>query len=296
MTACCTGIRKATGADVVGCCIGTVSVQNMLARLIGAPEGEVTALAAGLNHFTWIWDLRWRGQDAWPLVREKVAAVRAGKLHEPIIEHNRFCFELFEAYGAYAAVNDGHVTEFFPQFFAQGQYYGKTLGVDVYSVEATIAHGDKIYAEMREVATSPEPLPADYFERIGGEHEQVVEIIDSIRHNAGRIHSVNLPNRGQVPNLPAEAIVESPAVADAGGIKPITQKPLPAGIVGTLATRLAWVETIVEAALEGSRDKFVQALVLDGAVSSLEMAESLADELLSAQAQYLPQFKRPGQG
>jgi len=86
--------------------------------------------------------------------------------------------------------------------------------------------------------------------------------------------------------------VESPAVADAGGIKPITQRPLPAGIVGTLATRLAWVETVVEAALEGSRAKFVQALVLDGAVSSLDMAKSLADELLSAQAQYLPQFRR----
>jgi alpha-galactosidase len=277
-------------------------VGRYLAGALGVEPSQFAYTAVGTNHLTWFIEARVRGQDAMPQLRE-IASQKLTRLAsaltngQPSIEELQpFSWHLLQIFGAFPAVLDRHVTEFFPQFFAQGQYYGKTLGVDVYSVEATIAHGDKIYAEMREVATSPEPLPADYFERIGGEHEQVVEIIDSIRHNAGRIYSVNLPNRGQVPNLPAEAIVESPAVADAGGIKPITQKPLPAGIVGTLATRLAWVETIVEAALEGSRDKFVQALVLDGAVSSLEMAESLADELLSAQAQYLPQFKRPGQG
>jgi alpha-galactosidase/6-phospho-beta-glucosidase family protein len=48
-----------------------------------------------------------------------------------------------------------------------------------------------------------------------------------------------------------------------------------------------WVETVVEAALEGSREKFIQALVLDGAVSSLEMARALTDDLLAAQSEYL---------
>jgi len=64
-----------------------------------------------------------------------------------------------------------------------------------------------------------------------------------------------------------------------------------AGLAGTLATRFQWVETVVDAALEGSRDKFVQALLLDGAVDSVGMAYDLADELLGAQAPYLPQFK-----
>jgi alpha-galactosidase len=55
-----------------------------------------------------------------------------------------------------------------------------------------------------------------------------------------------------------------------------------------LATRYQWAETIVEAALEGSRAKFIQALVLDGYVSSLDRAAALADDLLAAQAAYLP--------
>ncbi len=147
---------------------------------------------------------------------------------------------------------DRHVTEFFPQFFAGGNYYGKKLGVDGYSFENCIAFGDRIYDEMREIARSPGPLPENFFDSYIGEHEQVVDIIDSIRTDAGRIYSANLPNTGQVPNLPEHAVIECPAVADGGGIRAISQKPLPAGIAGTLATRLQWVKTVVEAAVEGS--------------------------------------------
>lgn len=57
-----------------------------------------------------------------------------------------------------------------------------------------------------------------------------------------------------------------------------------------LANRFQWVELTVEAALEGSRDKFVQALLIDGAVRSVETAYRLADDLLAAQKEYLPQF------
>ena len=84
--------------------------------------------------------------------------------------------------------------------------------------------------------------------------------------------------------------MECPATADATGLHAIGQKPLAAGLAGTLATRFQWVETTVEAALEGSREKFVQALLIDGAVKSVETAYRLADDLLGAQREYLPQF------
>jgi alpha-galactosidase len=145
---------------------------------------------------------------------------------------------------------------------------------------------------MREDALSPRPLAPDYCDRLSGEHEQVTDIVDSIRRERGAIFSANLPNTGQVPNLPPDAIVEGPAVADGSGLRAIAHRPLPSALVGTLATRYMWVETVVEAALEGSRDKFVQALVLDGAAGSLEMAHALADELLAAQAEHLPWVRR----
>jgi alpha-galactosidase len=187
---------------------------------------------------------------------------------------------------------DRHVTEFFPQFFRQGGYYGRTLGVDAFSFEGTIAYGDQEFAEMQADAAGDKPLPAGYFDRVSGEHEQVIEIIESIRQDRQRLFSANLPNTGQVPNLPAEAVLESPALAGRDGLRAVALPPLSPGLAGTLATRCQWVETIVEAALEGSREKFIQALILDGAVASVEQAVSLADDLLVAQSPYLPWVSR----
>ena len=79
-------------------------------------------------------------------------------------------------------------------------------------------------------------------------------------------------------------------MATAGGLRPLAQPPLSPGLLGTLATRFQWVEVVVEAAIEGSRDKVVQALILDGAVDSYENAALLADELIAAHAQHLPRF------
>ncbi|MFC1719400.1 alpha-glucosidase/alpha-galactosidase, partial [Candidatus Poribacteria bacterium] len=72
MTTNCWAVRKATEANIVGLCIGVHGIVGNLSRIIGAPSEEVTALAAGLNHFTWIYDLRWNGEDAWPILRDKI--------------------------------------------------------------------------------------------------------------------------------------------------------------------------------------------------------------------------------
>ena len=281
----CRGIRKATGAEVVGLCIGVFEIGEYLARALGVDHAQFKYTAVGMNHLTWFVETRVGAEDVMPILHE-IAADRIVKGDD-----NPASWRLLQIFGGYPAVNDRHAVEFFPGLFGgEKQYFGRTLGVDGVSFEDVIAHGDRIYSEMCEAALSAGPLADDYFESVGGEHQQVTDIIDSIRHDAGEVFSVNLPNRGQVPNLPADAILEAPAVVDAGGVRPIAQPLLPAGIVGTLATRLAWVETVVEAALEGSREKFVQALILDGAVDSLDTAGRLADDLLAAQAQYLPRF------
>ena len=285
----CRGVRRATGAKVVGLCHGVNEVARFLASALGAPQEKLRYTAVGMNHLTWFTEVRIDGQDALPRLIE----LARRKLADPAPTDNRFSWQMLELVGAFPAVLDRHVVEFFPHLFCrQGGYFGKTLGVDAIGFEQAIAHGDRIFQEMQEMARSPSPLPDDYLERIGGEHEQVTEIIESIRRDEGRVFSANLPNTGQVPNLPAEAIVECPCVADAGGLRPIAQPPLAPAIAGTLATRMQWVETVVEAALEGSRRKFIQALLLDGAVTSVDHAERLADDLLAAQAAFLPQFRK----
>jgi alpha-galactosidase len=304
MSPVCRAIRKATGAPVVGLCHGVHDTAGWLADELGVPRQTLTYTAVGINHLTWMYNIRSAGKDMTPemyrIAREREAAVKApgnspGCPPGPNPYNSScgypFSWMLMNHFGAFPAPLDRHTTEFFPQFYREGHYFGRTLGVDMFSFEGTIADGDRGFASMTEHAFASGPLPADYFHHIGGEHEQVIDIIESIRTDRSKIYSANLPNTGQVPNLPLNAVIEAPAVSTGGGLKAITQAPLPTGIAGTLATRFQWVETVVEAALEGSREKFIQALILDGATCSIEQAEVLAGDLLAAQAAYLPQMK-----
>lgn len=282
----CRAVRKATGAEMVGLCHGVFSVAYELADKLGVPRDRIAYTALGMNHLTWFTELSLDGADLMP----RLLAMADGRPDNR--EHGEcFIWELTRLFRAYPAVGDRHTTEFFPRIFgAKGSYYGWTPGVEAFSFEGCIAGGDREFAEMTRLAESPDPLPSDFFAKMGGEHEQVIDIIESIRLGRGQVYSANLPNRGQIPNLPEDAIVECPAVTAAGGLRPIQQRPLPPGIAGTLATRMQWVETVVEAALERSRRKFVQALLLDGAVDSIATAERLADDLLAAQAAHLQPF------
>lgn len=306
MAAVCRGVRKATGANVIGLCHGVFDTAHYIARALGIPFAAMQYNAVGINHQTWFTQVRANGADAMPHMREiaRQRTASAPAMDTPTgsrVDWDReknpfgngvdpFSWQLLLTFGAFPAPLDRHVTEFFPQFFRDGTYYGMRLGVDAFSFEGTIRVGDDEFEQMKADAFSPNPLDAGYFKHSGGEHEQVVDIVLSIRGDRGKIYSANLPNAGQVPNLPSGAIVEAPAYADASGLRALMQPALAPAIAGALATRFQWVETIVEAAIEGSRDKFIQALILDGYVTSLGQAQALADDLLAAHADFLPWY------
>ena len=287
MSVICWSVRQATGADILGLCIGVHEVQQELADFIGAPHGEVSCLAAGVNHFTWVYDLRWNGQDAWPLVRAKLAQERL-RLGEAI--RNPFSWSLFEAYGAYPAVNDRHVSEFFPERFPNGRYYGKQLGVDAFSFEGTIAEGDRIYAEMRDLAFGRLPVVKADSSGDLGEHSQLVEILEAIEGDRRQTFTANLPNRGAVPNLPSHAILELTSAATSRGLRPLSVPDFPDTLAAPLSRKIVAHQLTVQAALQGSRLLFVEALLADGCVSDPAVAGRLADDLLAAHKAYLPQF------
>jgi alpha-galactosidase len=304
MAVICRAIRKETGADVIGLCTGVRDVGQYLAHVLEVEHSRLRYNAVGINHMTWFTEIRVDGQDAGPRLREIARAhvARANelsisvddspekaKLRSEIHDLQPFCWQMFLLLDAFPSALDGHVVEFFAQLFrGKNSYFGATLGL---GFEQRLAHGDRTYAQMQQEALSADPLPRDFLEHVAGGHrEEVIDIISSIRNDDGAVYSVNLPNRGRVPELPEECILEAPAMATAGGLRPLAQPPLSPGLLGTLATRFQWVEVTVEAAIEGDRDKVVQALILDGAVDSYESAALLADELITAHAQHLPRF------
>jgi alpha-galactosidase len=269
---------------VIGLCHGTFDVSRQLARFTGSPVDETTTLFAGLNHLTFIFDLRRRGVDLWPVARERLSETDA----DEFAARNPFSWSLFRSYGAYPAANDRHVTEFFPERFPGGAYYGATLGVDAYSFENTIAHGDRIYAEMQEQALGRRPLDERIFARSGGEHEQLLSMLRAIRTDSRAMFAINAPNRGAVPNLPADAVLELPAVATATGLRPVAIPDFPDPLAAIIARRLASVELTVDAALQRDMALFIEALLVDGAIGDPAVARKLAGDLVDAQREHLP--------
>lgn len=283
MTAICRALRKSTEIKVTGLCIGVYETEKYLAEVLGIPHQEVTSIAIGLNHLTFIIDFRHKGENVFPRLRQH--AKETGRINE-----NPFSWSLFDIYGAYPAVNDRHVVEFFLDRFPNGKYYGKTLGIDVFSVEKIIEMGDSIYAEMSKLSKPEIRLNSEVFSKFSGEHSQTLEIITSIYKDQRKIFSANLPNYGTIPNLPSYAVSEMPAVASGKGFLPLRIDYFPDSLAAIINQRLACVELTVDAALEGNRRLMVEAMLVDGAVRDKDTAEKLTDELLKAHKGSLPQF------
>src|SRR5262245_54215150 len=87
MTVNCWAIRQATNVPVVGLCHGLFHVERELAQFMGVPPQEVTSFYAGLNHMTFIFDLRRQGRDAWPLVKAALARERGEPVDTSLLGH-----------------------------------------------------------------------------------------------------------------------------------------------------------------------------------------------------------------
>ncbi len=305
MTAVCRAIRKKTGVPVIGLCHGVHYVEGVLARFLEVEESSIASYGYGLNHLTLLTHITTDGRDAMPLMRAKLDEQR-GTFDKEIREKKEWpngivgraprysddplAWDIFDRYGVFPVALDRHITEFFPERFPGGKYYGGTLGVDRFSIDGRIALGDTWFDEMMAVAHSKDPLPASYFENVPGESEQLMQMMQSLLRDKREIFSVNMPNHGKVTGLPEEAVLEMPAVAGAAGFSPLQSKPLPLALTAKLLAKTAAIEVTVDAALSGRFDLFVEALLTDGSVNDPDLAVALASDLIETHKQYLPQF------
>ena len=301
MTANVMAMSRYGGVEPVGLCHGMMHVQRELAGLIGKPFSETSTLYAGINHLTFIYDFRWQGRDAWPLVAEIVNAQLASE-PEPgdlgdifnagkTAWNNPFSWEIWRRYGAFPAAADRHVTEFFPERFPRGQYYGKTLGVDAFSVPEILQWGEARYQSMRAQATGEVPLDVTIFDRSSGEQEQLIAILRSVLNDTREMFSVNMLNRGLVAGIADDSALEIPGVATGRGLRPLQVPDLSPALTAILSRRLSSVYLSIEAAMSGDRDMVVEAMLADGAVHEPDAAARLTDELLEAQRAHLGQFR-----
>jgi alpha-galactosidase/6-phospho-beta-glucosidase family protein len=122
--------------------------------------------------------------------------------------------------------------------------------------------------------------------------EMVAPMIDSFLRDKTRNFPLNLPNTGQCPDLPADAVVESMVTATGNGLAGRDHGRAPAALAECLRRVVASQEMTVEAAITGDRDTAVDAMLLDPLAGRIDFdhVAQMTDEMLAATAQWLPQF------
>ena len=129
-------------------------------------------------------------------------------------------------------------------------------------------------------------------ERRGGAYysEAAAALVTSLLTGDGAHHYVDVRNDGTIAGLPAEAVVEVPALVDTAGPHPVPVDPLPPELLGLVQAVTAYEVLAIEAAWTGDRDTALRALLANPLVRQWDLAVPLLDALLEANRRHLPRF------
>ena len=97
-------------------------------------------------------------------------------------------------------------------------------------------------------------------------------------------------NGNSIVDLPPDASVEVPCVVGAHGVTPLCMGHLPESIRAVCQQAKAWESAVVKAAVSGSRQDAILAMLQNPLVPDFPTAVKLVDEMLEAHKEYLPQF------
>ena len=280
MTRVCRALSRYTRLNVAGLCHGLLNGQSFLSQLM---KREVRVSGFGINHFNWIHAIRWAdtGEDAW---REATNAFRASDLNE-----GRYTRELFEVFGRIVTPGDGHIADFIHHW--RGSDGGLMPRYRLHPKNMEVYRKDAAQWDLRlDEYLSGRRNPMDDVKGLSGEgaipvslgFQGMIPPYDEI--------AVNLPNRGYIANLPDGVMVEVPARISHGGIEGCAVGGLPLPLRSLVARQLDIAELAVEAAVEGSREKALQALAIDPLITDLAMARDYLRDILEAHRDLLPQF------
>jgi alpha-galactosidase len=282
-----------------GCCHEVFGTQKLLASMLkdlkgveGVDRREIGISVSGVNHFTWITKASCRGMDLFPLYREF-----AEKYYETGFSENtdsnwmndtfacahRVKFDLFLRHGLIAAAGDRHLAEFLPPWYylrdpdtVRKWMFGLT------TVDYRIEDLHKRLARSRRLVSGEEQI------ELKPSGEEGILLIKALLGLNDQVSNVNLPNRGQVANLPLGAVVETNALFSRDGISPVFSGSLPADVQGLAMRHAVNQAGTVEAGLRKDRDFAFRVFQNDPLVAlSTPDAKKLFDRMVENTRKYL---------
>lgn len=283
-------IAQTTSLRTVGLCHGLFSTYGLIKRLLQVEEKDISVRFGGINHFFWLLDFKIKGEDGYPLLMEKLHGI---SLNEALDRAPRdyprkhdfdLCEELLRQYGMLTYNEDRHTCEYFPAYLTDREMLKRFK-----LVRTTVEERKRMLEKNRKytlrLASGEDKMPPR-------SRETAMDIMKAFVTNTPFVDVVNLPNIGQIDNLPRGAVVETLGLVDSAGFAPIGIGPMPEPIRTLLETHCQVQKMTLEAALTGNRELALKALMLDPACSKLAPSDirKMGEDLLSATRDYLPQF------
>ncbi|WP_433178208.1 6-phospho-beta-glucosidase [Actinoallomurus sp. CA-150999] len=276
------------GDRVIGICDSPVGLGRRVAAALGVDGGTAWFDYAGLNHLGWLRAVRVEGRDVLPdlLVDDAaLASFEEGRLFGGewlraigAVPNEYLHYYYFDR-DAVAAVRNAERTRGALVLDQQRDFYARTPDSPGSALEAwettRMARETTYMAENREAAGAGERESCDL--ESGGYENVALALMRAIAHDERTTLILNVRNRGALPGLDDDAVVEVPCVVDANGARPVTCAPLADHQLGLVTTIKAVERAVLEAATTGSRPAALRALATHPLVDSVTVARRLLE-------------------
>ena len=285
-----------------GCCHEVFGTQHLLATAIKEVCGletversKIRCNVIGVNHFTWLTKVQYKDIDVYPVFEKLARDYRetgytkgkdANWMNNSFDSSQKIKFDLFLRYGVIAAAGDRHLAEFCP-----GKWYlGSPENVKEWGFGLTTVDWRKGDLERR-LAKSARRVSGEEKLTIAPTGEDGVNQIRSLLGLTEMTTNVNIPNKGQISNLPLGVIVETNAYFSDDSVVPCMAGDIPMSIYSLISRIVGEEETIVEAAVKRDLEIAFKAFVNDPLVTlDLKDARALFDEMVDNTKAYLTEY------
>ena len=288
------------GIKAFGCCHEVFGTQKLLCSMLktelgieGVKRQELYTTVTGINHFTWITRASYQGMDLMPHY-----AALADKYYETGYDEGgdqnwmnshfncaqRVKFDLFRRYGAIAAAGDRHLAEFTAPWYTLNPEVVRSWKFSLTTVDWRIEDLHNRLRRSDDLISGREELVL----KASGEEGHL--LLKAVLGLGDLVSNVNIPNRGQIPNLPLGAVVETNALFGLDRIEPLYAGPMPAAILPLVARHVYNQENTLTTALRCDRKLGFTTFMNDPQMSAVTVkdGQKLFDDMLENQRAYLP--------
>lgn len=274
----------------IGLCHGVQHGHKQIADVFNLNQDDVDIICAGINHQTWYIKVQHNGED---LTRKLLEAFEN---HPEFSKTEKVRIDMLRRFGYYSTESNGHLSEYVPWYRKRPDEIQDWIDLGVWINGETggylrVCREGRNWFEVDFPNWMKEP-PLEYLqEKRGQEHgSYIIEGLETNRCYRGHF---NVVNDGVISNLPNDAIVEVPGYVDATGVNIPVVGDLPLGCAAVCNASISVQRLAVEAAVYGDIQLLRQAMMMDplvGAVCNPPEIWQLVDDMLIAQAKWLPQY------